>query len=122
MKQEDLFGTPDEPSNPIEARFWMFHAENPHVYRLFCRFAQQALNHGYEHFSSDMIMHRIRWETAIETTETYAPPGEGVLKLNDHYSAYYSRLWMRDHPGMCDFFRTRVLKNGDVSEQLRAAA
>jgi hypothetical protein len=122
---DDLFafGTPDAPSNKLEDAFWKFHNENPHVYELFCKFTSKAINRGYKRFSADMIMHRIRWETAITTTEQFVPPGETQsLKLNDHHVSYYARLWMRDHPGYDQFFRLRNLPNGKVSAQLQVAA
>lgn len=116
-EQPDLFGTPEAPSNPIEARFWKFHAANPHVYELFSRFTAEVVRKGYAHFSADMVMHRLRWETAITTTERQVIEGE-TLRLNNNHVAYYARLWMRDHPGNEGFFRTRRLPNGETSEAL----
>jgi hypothetical protein len=110
--QFDLFGTREFPANPIEARFWEFHDENPRVYRLFDRFTRQAIARGHDHLSADMVMHRIRWESAVETTD-------GEFKVNNNYSAYYGRLWMRENPGFAGFFRTRKLLNGDASDALK---
>jgi hypothetical protein len=112
--QFDLFGTPEAPANPIEARFWTFHAENPVIYRLFDRFTQQAIARGHAHLSADMVLHRIRWETSVETSE-------GGYKINDHFTAYYGRLWMRNNPKHEGFFRTRELRNGEESDKLKGA-
>ena len=51
MTQLDIF----EPGtmSPMETRFVEFHAANPLVYRLFCKFADQVYHRGYERFSSD---------------------------------------------------------------------
>jgi hypothetical protein len=38
-------------------------------------------------------------------------------KINDHYSAYYARLFMRDYPEYDGFFRTRRTRGG-VSKRL----
>jgi hypothetical protein len=110
---------PTGPRNHIERQFWIFHAQNPHIYALFCRFAQQAVDRGYDHFGAGMIMQRIRWETTVETVTA---PGEEPLKINNNYNAYYARLWMRDHPWPVGFFRLRELPSGEVSERLQPVA
>lgn len=107
----DCFGTAEAPTNPIEARFWEMHAENPRVYQLFDKFAWMLIHRGYQHHSADAVLHRIRWASAVEM--------EGdEFKINDHFSAYYARLWMRNNPDNRGFFRLRVLKNGEASETL----
>lgn len=113
--QFDLFGTRESPANPIEARFWDFHDENPAIYRLFDRFTRAAIGRGHERLSADMVMHRIRWETSVETTG-------GEFKVNNNYCAYYGRLWMRENPDHAGFFRTRKLLAGDASDALKVEA
>jgi hypothetical protein len=108
MEDDDLFawgakfGTPLRPMNPREAEFWKHHDVNPRMYELFNQFAGQAVVRR-PRYSSDAILHRIRWFTDIEST------GE-PFKVNDHYSAYYARLWMRDHPEHAGFFETRATR------------
>lgn len=80
MTQKSLFN---------QSRFdsWKtFHKDNPAVFRLFHRFALEALQAG-EKVGARMIGERIRWRTQIETT-TDSP------KINDHHWPYYSRLLM----------------------------
>jgi hypothetical protein len=84
----------------MEREFWVFHQENPYVYEMFNRFTQSAIRRGFQHLSSDMVCHRIRWETTIETSDR-------EFKLNNNHTAYYGRLWMLDHPEHKGFFRTR---------------
>lgn len=118
--QSDFFdelGTPERPRNPLEARFWIFHAENPRVYELFHKFAMMMVRKGLTDCSADMIMHRVRFETALETTETMVIEGRR-LKLSNNHVAYYARLWMRDHPEYKGFFKLRTLLNGKASERL----
>ena len=110
----DYFGTAESPANPIEERFWEMHAVNPRIYALFDRFTRMLIDRGYQHHSADAVLHRIRWATAVEMD------GDD-FKINDHFSAYYSRLWMRNNPEHQGFFRCRVLRNGDVSETLTGA-
>ncbi|WP_316201030.1 MULTISPECIES: hypothetical protein [unclassified Bradyrhizobium] len=87
----------------IEERFWAFHESNPKVYQLFDRFTKQVISRGHTRFSSDAILHRIRWETNVETH------GD-KFKINDHYSAYYARMWMDLNPDHDGFFATRELR------------
>jgi len=81
--------------------FLAFHRENPHVWELFEHFAQRARRSGRGRYSADAICHRIRWELEIETRS------EDGLRLNDHHSAYYARLYMAKYPAAAGFFRTR---------------
>jgi len=89
--------------NEIEQRFQQFHADNPQVYELFDRFTREVIRRGYKRFSSDAILHRIRWETSVVTTDRQ-------FKINDHYTAYYARLWMQNNPQYDGFFSLRSIK------------
>lgn len=89
------------PPPSLTQRFNQFHADNPGVYRLFKKFAFQAIAAGHRVFSADMIQHRIRWETTVVTRSS-----DG-FKLNDHWTACYSRLFAHDFPKHRYFFRRR---------------
>ena len=82
--------------------WWEFHRENPEVYELFKRFAFEAAR-VRDHYSSDAIVHRIRWYTAIETQDHTAD-----FKINNNWTPYYGRLFMVDFPEHEGFFRTRL--------------
>jgi hypothetical protein len=85
----------------LRADFERFHAENPHVYRLFEQFAIQAAGRR-PRFSARTILHRIRWYTSVETDD---PTG---LKINDHWSPFYARLFEAAHPHHAGFFEKRT--------------
>ncbi len=85
----------------LQRQFDKFHADNPQVYKLFCKFAREVLRQGYVAYSSRAIVHRIRWHTRVETT---AYDG---FKINNNHSPYYGRLWMKRHPMHPEFFKTR---------------
>lgn len=99
MKQLGLFDTVKEPR--LVREFRLFHADNPRVYELFCRFTQEVIEAGRTRYSADAILHRIRWHVDIEIRS-----GDG-LKINDHFSAFYSRRWALDHPTQPDLFERR---------------
>ena len=88
--------------------FEVFHFHNPNVWALFKQFALQAIASGRERYSSDCVCHRIRWHTAIETR------GEEV-KINDHYTAYYARLFHLAYPEHSGFFKNRKLISENVN-------
>ncbi len=77
-----------------------FHLKNPRVFELFRHFANQAYAAGHKHYSADAIMHRVRWETSIETTGR-------AFKINNNHVAYYARRLMETSPMHKGFFRTR---------------
>jgi len=96
----------------IRERFERFHAANPGVYRVFKRFAWDVKKAGRSRWSADAIIQRIRWFFAVETDEP-------EFKINDHYSAYYARMLMREDPDNFDgFFELRTTRQ----ELLLAAA
>ncbi len=78
-----------------------FHERYPVVWQLFERFALDRLALGHQHYGAKAIMERVRWETDKGS-------GYPALKINDHYTAFYSRRFARFHPEHGDFFRTRV--------------
>lgn len=87
----------------LEREFDEFDAANPEVWDLFRRFAFEAILAGRRRFSADAIMHRIRWFTQIETTGR-------PFKLNDHYSAFYARKFVRcfqKHAGLFELRRRK---------------
>jgi len=90
-----------------ELDFWEYHKANPAVYKLFCRFADEAIKKGHTKLSAKLIVNRIRWESYIETSTV-------DYKINDRWHSYYGRLWMLDK-NMPNFFEKRVM-NGEFSE------
>lgn len=101
----------EEPRDTsLAARFATFDAENPYVWALFVRFAFDVIRAGHRHFSSDAILHRIRWATQVETTERMVNPDTGdFIKINNNWSAYYARKFADAYPKYSDLFRFRTL-------------
>lgn len=87
-------------ADQIFERFKKFHAANPQIWTSFEKFTLQLISAGREHYGADAICQRIRWHL---DTETRGEP----LKLNDHYSAYYARMFEAKHPNWAGFFRSR---------------
>ena len=86
-------------------KFVTFHTDNPQVYDFFKYFTRVAIEKGHDRLSPWLVMNRVRWETSIETK---AADG---FKISNHNFAYYSRMFMYDHPSFKGFFRTKTMKN-----------
>lgn len=87
-----------------EESFELFDLQNPIVWVLFVKFTMELINRGWKRYSSDAICHRIRWHMDIETVS------EDPFKLNDHFTAFYSRKFMNTYPQYTGFFEIRVQK------------
>jgi len=98
--QLDLFN----PNESQHERFLRFHLKYPQVYRLFEKFALQLLESGHKTMGSKMIIERIRWEVATQSMD------DDGFKINNNYTCYYSRLFMKNNPQHGDCFETREIK------------
>lgn len=87
----------------IEDSFQTYHSQNPHVYNLFVRFANEAKATGRKTFSAYAIFERIRWHVDVETTGDQ-------FKVNNNYRPYYARKMMQDYPEFEGFFNIRELQ------------
>lgn len=89
----------------IERDFEKFDRENPEVWRLFCRFAHDALNYGARHrIGGKAVMERVRWSAIVEEK---AKP----FKVNNSYTSYYVRKWQSTYPQCAHVFETRKVKS-----------
>jgi len=79
----------------------MFHVEHPEVWALFVRFSLEMIERGYSHYSAQSVIERIRWEKDAGSDGTTA------FKINNNFTAFYSRAFMRVYPQYEGFFRTR---------------
>lgn len=84
-------------------KWWAYHNANPHVYDLFQKYTHEAINSGAKKCSPWLIIGRIRWETAITTTDV-------DFKISNDYIAFYSRLFMRKNLLHDGFFNTKPMK------------
>jgi len=84
-------------------KWWRWHNANPDVYDMFERFALDAIRQGHTNLSAWLIVNRIRWEVAMETS------GDD-FKISNDFIAYYARLFHANHKQHEGFFRTKKLK------------
>jgi hypothetical protein len=79
--------------------FRNYHAQNPHIYERFCKFALEAVQRRH-HFSAKAIFHIIRWYTP-DTDD------QDSFKIDDGWISHYARKFMDEHPEHDGYFETR---------------
>lgn len=84
----------------LQERFEEFHAENPKIYKLFKKYAKDALKRGHTKLSGWFIVNIIRWEEGVDST------GSG-FKIQNDYIALYTRKFIEDHPKHAEFFNIK---------------
>lgn len=72
------------------------------VANLFEEIALDLIARGFTRFSSDAILHRIRWHTTVEK-------GDRKFKCNDHWTSQLSRRFTEKYPDFSGFFEQRRL-------------
>jgi hypothetical protein len=86
-----------------ESRFREYHATNPEVYQWFKKFAFQKIRAGAKHVGAKAIFERIRFDSPVMAS------GD-PFKVNNIFTPYYARLFMRDFPQYAGIFETRRAK------------
>ncbi len=94
---------PSKIHDDIQARFEIFHKDNPKIYEMLVRFSFEAKEAGFKRFSIRPIVERLRWYIQIETK------GD-AFKINNDFSSRYARKIMQAEPELTNFFETRILK------------
>lgn len=96
----------------IQQRFEDFHAANPHVYTLFKRYAYDLMKAGHRRLSANLIVNRIRWESAVTTTGSgwHVAAGKPFL-INDNFSNRYARMFVQQFPMHADKFEFRSTRS-----------
>jgi hypothetical protein len=96
-RHEEMRGTVNE-----------FHKRHPEVWDLFVRFTLEMIGRGFSKYSSKAIFERIRWE------KDAGGDGKTQFKLNNNYTAFYARRFMKMYPKHLGFFRTREQTSKDL--------
>lgn len=74
------------------------------VSRLFEKLTLDLWTAGWEHYSADAILHRIRWHHHVTLNDR-------EFKCNNNWTAPLARWCMRRNPQIGDFFRTRIMSS-----------
>lgn len=95
----------------ITDRFNKFHAQNPHVYNLLRDMALSMKRAGVNRHGIKGLFEVLRWRYAIQTHGR-------DYKLNNNFTAEYSRKLMDENPELNGFFETRVRRADKWSNDL----
>lgn len=91
--------SPIDDTHDLQAAFERFHRDNPHVYETLKVLALRAARKG-QRVGMKAVYEMARWYYTVETD------GE-PYKLNNSFTAFYSRLLMEQEPELAGFFETR---------------
>lgn len=76
-----------------------FDADHPDVWATFVRVTGKVRASGATRFSADAVLHQMRWERMVEGSAEYV--------VNNIWSAYLARRYLREHPDAIGFFELR---------------
>lgn len=91
--------------------FAVFDQDNPGIWQLFVRFANEAIAAGHYRLGVSLIIERIRWEVYVATKS------DDDFKINNNHRAYYARKWIEAYPEYANFFEIRRVRCGPEEEQ-----
>lgn len=79
--------------------FEKYHRDNPEVWKLYERFALEAIASGNK-IGSRAIAERVRWECSVSSKND-------DFKVNNNYTASYAHIFMAKYPEHRGYFETR---------------
>jgi hypothetical protein len=91
-----------------ESGFCEYHHKNPQVYGKFRELTLKTMAKGFRHYSAKGIFELVRWYTGVTAED---PDG---FKINNSYTPFYARLFMREYPQYDGFFFTRKSRFDEV--------
>jgi len=87
--------------SPMAEKFERFHAENPHILRTIVSIVMALKQMGHRHGGMKMIYEKMRCDHMLKTST------DEPFKLNNNYTAFYTRLVERTCPDLVGFFVKR---------------
>lgn len=93
-----------EREDTIEARFKLFHADNPHIYELLELHIEAKIANGAKRIGISQLVEEMRYDPDIKT--------RGIdFKVNNDFRSRYSRLLIQRHPEWARVLGTRELRS-----------
>ena len=82
----------------FDIKFKEYHSKNPHVFKVFCDYADKAAKAGVTSTSGWLIINRMRWQSLVENVsyEDY--------KLPNDYIGIYTRAYAKKNPPYATLF------------------
>jgi hypothetical protein len=92
----------------IDEKFFRYHADNPQIFKIIKKYTAQVKDVGFQHYSMDAIMHRVRWHVNVKT-RSY----DG-FKINNNFTSRYARLLEKENKDLRGFFNKRKLRGPSI--------
>ncbi len=97
----------------INSAWELFHQQNPQVWELFKRFANEARAANLVRYSAKAIYERIRWHLNVELKVA----GDAPAKLNNNFHSRYARLYNAEMRLRPPLFEERRSTNKEISDK-----
>jgi hypothetical protein len=94
----------------MRREFLKFHRDNPWVYAKLVKYCKKLIDANWSKYSMRTLISVIRFDRDLETggAEVTIDGGDTLrVKINDHHSPYYARLFAYKHPRHEYFFEYR---------------
>ena len=74
-----------------------FHYDNPLIYQLFKKYTLERIKLGFEKYSAEAILNRVRWDNDVQTSGA-------DYKIPNEMKPFYSRLFTNKKSKHSEFF------------------
>ena len=89
-------------------KFQKFHRENQSLFDEYRKLAWDLLKAGRKHYSSDALIHVLRFRRDIQTIG-------GDFKISNDFTAYYARMLDAVFPEFRGFFTLKLSDDSDLN-------
>jgi hypothetical protein len=95
-------------STPItrKEQFEVFHARNPHIYKMLEAITRVMLKRGASKVGINHICEIARWEHFKKTDDP-----NSTFEINNNYRPHYARLLIKNHPEWASVFELREIRS-----------
>jgi len=100
MNQQLDIAWGDVPADMAEG-FAEFHRENPHVFSTLVTRTRTLVARGHKRVGMKMLFETLRWDHMLRTS------GTEPFKLNNNYTAFYSRAIESKYPDLAGVYTKR---------------
>ncbi len=91
----------ERDTSAMGGAFRKFHRENPEVYRELRALALELLDRGRRRYGMKGLFEIVRWRRALRVSD------DDGFKLNNNFTAFFSRILMHNEPTLAGFFALR---------------
>lgn len=87
----------------LQEKFELWIEKHPEIWEMFVHHTQRMIAQGQKHSSADKVLHEIRDDIKVQKDKS------DKYKVNNNYTAYFSRKYVKLYPEHDFFFERRAL-------------